>query len=125
MIRGIGFFLLMTGSVALEYLRMHSLKAELPRSPGGVLGELIGSAAQSTFGFMGATLLLLLVFGLGFSLFFHVSWLGVAERIGETIELAFQAIRNLYGAREDRKVGVVAAVKREEVVVNELSLIHI
>jgi S-DNA-T family DNA segregation ATPase FtsK/SpoIIIE len=119
LIRGIGFFLLMTGSVALEYLRMHSLKAELPRSPGGVLGELIGSAAQSTFGFMGATLLLLLVFGLGFSLFFHVSWLGVAERIGETIELAFQAIRNLYGAREDRKVGVVAAVKREEVVVNE------
>ena len=119
LIRGIGFFFLMTGSVALEYLRMYSLKAELPRAPGGVLGELIGSAAQNAFGFMGATLLLLLLFGLGFSLFFHVSWLGVAERIGETIELTFQAIRNLYGAREDRKVGVVAAVKREEVVVHE------
>lgn len=119
LIRGIGFFLLMTGSVALEYLRMHSMKAELPRAPGGVLGELIGNAAQNAFGFMGATLLLLLVFGLGFSLFFHVSWLGVAERIGGSIEFAFQAIRNLYGAREDRKVGVVAAVKREEVVVNE------
>ncbi|MES2027465.1 MAG: DNA translocase FtsK 4TM domain-containing protein [Pseudomonadota bacterium] len=119
LIRGIGFFLLMIGSVALEYLRMHSLKADLPRAPGGVLGELIGNAAQNTFGFMGATLLLLLIFGLGFSLFFHVSWLGVAERIGGSIELAFQAIRNLYGAREDRKVGVVAAVKREEVVVNE------
>ncbi|MDO8306177.1 DNA translocase FtsK, partial [Herminiimonas sp.] len=119
LIRGIGFFFLITGSVALEYLRMYSLKAELPRAPGGVLGELIGSAAQNAFGFMGATLLLLLLFGLGFSLFFHVSWLGVAERIGETIELTFQAIRNLYGAREDRKVGVVAAVKREEVVVHE------
>lgn len=119
LIRGIGFFLLMIGSVALEYLRMHSMKAELPRAPGGVLGELIGNAAQNSFGFMGATLLLLLVFGLGFSLFFHVSWLGVAERIGGSIEFAFQAIRNLYGAREDRKVGVVAAVKREEVVVNE------
>ncbi|WP_076591873.1 DNA translocase FtsK [Herminiimonas arsenitoxidans] len=119
LIRGIGFFLLMIGSVALEYLRMHSMKAELPRAPGGVLGELIGNAAQNAFGFMGATLLLLLVFGLGFSLFFHVSWLGVAERIGGSIEFVFQAIRNLYGAREDRKVGVVAAVKREEVVVNE------
>lgn len=118
-IRGIGFFLLMIGSVALEYLRMYSLKASLPNAPGGVLGKLIGSAAQDAFGFMGATLLLLLLFGLGFSLFFHVSWLGVAERIGETIEMILQAIRNLYGAREDRKVGVVAAVKREEVVVHE------
>jgi hypothetical protein len=27
-------------------------------------------------------LLLLLLFGLGFSLFFHVSWMAVAERIG-------------------------------------------
>ncbi len=119
LIRGIGFFLLMAGSVALEYLRMYTLKAQLPRTPGGVLGELLGNAAQNTFGFMGATLLLLLVFGLGFSLFFHVSWLGVAERIGETIELLLRAVRNLHGAREDRKLGYVAAVKREEVVVNE------
>jgi S-DNA-T family DNA segregation ATPase FtsK/SpoIIIE len=68
---------------------------------------------------MGATLLLLLLFGLGFSLFFHVSWLSVAEKIGETIELALRFVQNLYGAREDRKVGHVAAVKREEVVVHE------
>lgn len=119
LIRGIGFFFLIIGSVALEYLRMYSLKAELPRAPGGVLGELIGNAAQNAFGFMGATLLLLLLFGLGFSLFFQVSWLGVAERIGETVELTFRALRNVYGAREDRKLGHVAAVKREEVVVNE------
>jgi S-DNA-T family DNA segregation ATPase FtsK/SpoIIIE len=119
LIRGTGFFLLMVGSVALEYLRMYSMTVSLPRAPGGVLGELIGSAAQSAFGFMGATLLLLLLFGLGFSLFFHVSWLSVAEKIGETIELALRFVQNLYGAREDRKLGHVAAVKREEVVVHE------
>jgi S-DNA-T family DNA segregation ATPase FtsK/SpoIIIE len=118
-VRGVGFVLLMTGSVALEYLRMYTLKAQLPRAPGGVLGELIGSAAQNALGFMGATLFLLLLFGVGFSLFFHVSWLAVAERIGETIELLFARIRNLYAAREDRKVGHVAAVKREGVVVQE------
>jgi len=118
-IRGIGFVLLMVGSVAIEYLRMYTLKLPLPRAPGGVLGELIGNAAQNAFGFMGATLFLLLLFGLGFSLFFHVSWLHVAEKIGETIEFAVRAARNLYGAREDRKLGQVAAVKREEVVVQE------
>ena len=118
-IRSIGFVLMMFGSVAIEYLRMYSLKAELPRAPGGVLGELIGGAAQSAFGFTGATLFLLLLFSVGFSLFFHVSWLAVAERIGGALEDAVNGIRNLYTAREDRKVGQVAAVKREETVVQE------
>jgi S-DNA-T family DNA segregation ATPase FtsK/SpoIIIE len=118
-IRAIGFVLLMAGSVAIEYLRMHSLQAELPRDPGGVLGELLGGAAQTAFGFTGATLFLLLIFGVGFSLFFHVSWMAVAERTGAVIENAITAVRKLYAAREDRKVGHVAAVKREEVVVQE------
>ena len=119
LIRGIGFVLLMTGSVAIEYLRMYTLKLPLPRAPGGVLGQLIGNAAQNAFGFMGATLLLLLLFGLGFSLCFHVSWLGVAEKIGTAIELAWRAAVNLRGAREDRRLGQVAAVRREEAVVQE------
>ena len=110
---------MVTGSVAIEYLRMHTLKAQLPRAPGGVLGELIGGAAHSALGFTGATLFLLLLFGVGFSLFFHVSWLAVVERIGGIIESAINGIRNLYAAHEDRKVGQVAAVKREETVVQE------
>src|SRR5690606_10200460 len=50
---------------------------------------------------------------------FHVSWLSVAERIGAMVEALFRAIGNLYGARADRKAGHVAAVKREETVVQE------
>jgi S-DNA-T family DNA segregation ATPase FtsK/SpoIIIE len=118
-VRAIGFALLMAGSVAIEYLRMYSLKAELPRAPGGVLGEVLGAAAHSAFGFTGATLLLLLVFGVGFSLLFQVSWLTVAEKIGAGIEWAIVAIRNLNAAREDRKLGQEAAVKREVAVVQE------
>lgn len=118
-IRGIGFFLLMLGSVGIEYMRMYTLKAQLPRAPGGVLGELIGTAAQNTLGFTGATLLLMLFFGLGFSLFFQVSWLAVAERIGATIEETLIWIRERYAARKDRKLGEVAAVKREVLVVQE------
>ena len=118
-IRAIGFVLMLIGSVAIEYLRMYTLKAQLPRAPGGVLGELIGGAAQNAFGFTGATLFLLLIFGVGFSLFFHVSWLNVAERVGGAIEDGINGIRNLYSAREDRRAGQVAAVKREEAVVQE------
>jgi S-DNA-T family DNA segregation ATPase FtsK/SpoIIIE len=119
LIRGIGFALLMAGSVGIEYLRMHSLKVDLPRAPGGVLGELIGNATQATLGFTGSTLVLLSLFVLGFSLFFHVSWLAVAERVGGMIESALLGLRNFYSARVDRKLGEAAAVKREEIVVQE------
>ncbi|MDY7548596.1 DNA translocase FtsK 4TM domain-containing protein [Glaciimonas sp. Gout2] len=118
-LRGVGFVLILVGSMGIEYMRMYSLHMQLPRAPGGVLGRLIGGNAQSALGFTGATLLLLLLFALGVSLFFHVSWLTVAERIGHGVEGAILWLRNLIAAREDRKVGHVAAVKREEVVVQE------
>ena len=119
LIRGIGFVLLFIGSVGLEYLRMYSLHVQLPRAPGGVLGQLIGHSAHVAFGFTGATLLLLLLFGLGLSLFFHVSWLTLAERIGGGIEMMIDWFIQRYQYREDRRQGEVAAVKREEVVVIE------
>jgi S-DNA-T family DNA segregation ATPase FtsK/SpoIIIE len=121
LIRGIGFVLLFIGSVGLEFLRLRTLTshAQLPRSSGGVLGELIGHSTHVAFGFTGATLLLLLLFGLGFSLFFHVSWMAVAERIGGGIENAIDWFVQRYQYREDRRQGEVAAVKREEVVVHE------
>lgn len=119
LVRTAGFALLMMGSVGIEYMRMYSLQLQLPRAPGGVVGEMIGGAAQNALGFTGATLLLLLLFGLGFSLFFQVSWLAVAERIGGALESVLLWIRNQYIARKDRKVGQVAAVRREEVVVQE------
>jgi S-DNA-T family DNA segregation ATPase FtsK/SpoIIIE len=121
LIRAIGFVLLFIGSVGLEFLRLRSLTnhAQLPRVSGGVLGELIGHSAHVAFGFTGATLLLLLLFGLGFSLFFHVSWLAVAERIGGGIETVIDWFVQRYQYREDRRQGEVAAVKREEVVVIE------
>jgi DNA segregation ATPase FtsK/SpoIIIE-like protein len=98
---------------------MWSLKVELPRAPGGVLGQLIGHGANGAFGFTGATLLLLLLFGLGFSWYFQVSWLAVAERIGESAEASFEWFRLRIEDREDRRHGEVAASRRDEVVVNE------
>ncbi len=119
LIRWIGFVLMFAGSVGLEYLRMWSLKVELPRAAGGVLGQLIGHSAHTAFGFTGATLLLLLLFGLGFSWYFQVSWLAVAERIGESVETTWDWFRLRYEDREDRRYGEVAANKRDEVVVHE------
>jgi S-DNA-T family DNA segregation ATPase FtsK/SpoIIIE len=118
-IRAVGFVMLLAGSVGLETVRMYSLKIALPLAPGGVLGALIGGTAQKALGFTGATLLLVLLFGLGFSLFFHVSWLTLAERIGAMLEGSVGSAQKLYAAHVDRKLGQVAAVKRDVVVVQE------
>lgn len=117
--RWIGFALMFAGSVGLEYLRMWSWDVELPRAPGGVLGQLIGHSSHVAFGSTGATLLLLLLFFLGFSLFFQVSWLAVAERIGAVVDGSFDWFRLRMEDIEDRRQGEVAAVKRDEVVVHE------
>jgi DNA segregation ATPase FtsK/SpoIIIE-like protein len=119
LLRWIGFALMFAGSVGLEYLRMWSLKVELPRAPGGVLGQLIGHSAHTAFGFTGATLLLLLLFGLGFSWYFQVSWLAVAERIGASLDASYEWFRLRIEDREDRRQGEVAANRRDEVVVTE------
>jgi len=119
MIRLAGFALMLIGSMGLEFLRMYTMKVQLPRAPGGVLGELIGHGAHVGLGFTGATLLLLLLFGTGFSLFFHVSWMSVAEKIGEVIEMGIDWFRARMEDREDRRQGDVAVVKREEKVVKE------
>ncbi|GAB3470560.1 DNA translocase FtsK [Massilia terrae] len=118
-VRWIGFVLLFVGSLGLEYLRLWSLQVELPRAPGGVLGQLIGHSANVAFGFTGSTLILLATFGLGFSLFFGVSWLAVAEKIGAAIETTIDWFRLRYEDSIDRKQGAVAAGKRDEVVDSE------
>ena len=118
-IHAIGFALLIIGSTGVEFLRMHTLKAQLPRAPGGILGETIGVPLYGALGFNGATLLLLLLFALGFSLYFHLSWLTLAEHIGGALESAFLWCRNLYTAKQDRKLGQAATVKREGTVVQE------
>lgn len=85
----IGFALILASSMGLEAIRMYSLHMKLPRAPGGVLGDVIGGAMQHSLGFTGGTLALLFTFLVGLSLFFHFSWLNLAEQIGAGVEMLF------------------------------------
>ncbi|MBC7405652.1 MAG: DNA translocase FtsK 4TM domain-containing protein [Cytophaga sp.] len=114
-----GFVFLIIGSMGIEYSRLSFLTFALPGKSGGWVGEEIGKFVSPAFGFTGSTLLLLLLFALGISLYFHISWLLVAEKLGGAIESLFEFVQNKYADREDRKAGQSAAVKREEVVVQE------
>ena len=111
-----GFALLLLASASLEALRLHSLTATLPLAPGGLLGEAIGGAAAGLLGFTGATLVLLTLVAVGFSLFTGVSWLAVAELTGALLERAAEFARHAWESRADRKAGSLARVERELIV---------
>ncbi|MEQ1773033.1 MAG: DNA translocase FtsK 4TM domain-containing protein [Burkholderiales bacterium] len=113
---GIGFLVLLIASSGVEFLRLHTLKAILPLAPGGMIGAMAGGAASKLLGFTGGTLVLLLVFAAGLSLFTGVSWLTVIEKIGTGIENAFNAVVTRWQERQDRRVGEQALIEREEVV---------
>jgi len=109
-----GFAVLLAASSALEALRLHSLGAQLPLAPGGVLGAVLGSFVSTALGFTGGTLLLLALVASGLSLFTGLSWLRLSELIGAGIESAWAMARARVEARRDREEGRIAALEREE-----------
>jgi S-DNA-T family DNA segregation ATPase FtsK/SpoIIIE len=112
----IGFLLLLVSSSGIEAVRLHSLKAALPIVPGGMLGGLVGGTLSSTLGFTGGTLILLIMFAAGLSLFSGVSWLIVVERLGEWLESSSLYVMRKWQEREDRRLGEQAVIDREELV---------
>ncbi|QBQ96940.1 DNA translocase FtsK [Paraburkholderia pallida] len=110
---GLAFVLVLLACDGIEALRMWSLKVQLPRAPGGVVGEAVAHGVSHALGFTGGTLALLLALAIGLSLYFRFSWLNVAERVGESIINAVTMAKLHREAGRDRKLGEVAAVKRE------------
>jgi len=111
-----GFALLLLASAALEALRLHSLGVELPFAPGGLAGAVIGGKAEDLLGFTGATLALLTLAAVGWSLFTGVSWLAVAELTGFALEAASAFASRAWDSRADRKAGEIAREEREVMV---------
>jgi S-DNA-T family DNA segregation ATPase FtsK/SpoIIIE len=111
-----GFVIMLISSSGLEALRLYSLKAAMPFSPGGMLGGGVSDILSKTVGFTGGTLILLTAFAAGLSLFTGVSWLTVIERLGAWLESGYFYGIDKWKEREDRRVGEQAVIDREEVV---------
>jgi S-DNA-T family DNA segregation ATPase FtsK/SpoIIIE len=114
-----GFFVALTSSSAIESLRFYSQGTELPLSAGGAIGNGIGNLARSIVGFDGATVLLLLIWGVGLSLFTGLSWIGLTERLGGLLEDLYYGSIDKWQAYRDRKAGESAVVEREAAVKKE------
>jgi DNA segregation ATPase FtsK/SpoIIIE, S-DNA-T family len=88
----------------------------LPGAPGGALGDVIGQGLSHALGFNGATLLLIALFGIGWSLLSGMSWLRLMERVGGGIEHLVDWARRRRERQRDRVIGEAAFEEREQVV---------
>jgi len=111
---GLAFLLVLLASAGIEALRLWSLKAPLPRAPGGIIGSLIAQGVAQAFGFTMGTLLLLVALVVGLSLYFRFSWIAVCEKLGDIILSFFTRIQMRREAAHDRWLGEVAAGRRED-----------
>src|SRR5690606_30494260 len=112
--RWVGFVVMLVGCTGIEAARLYTVDATLPLAPGGLLGALVAQPVHEQLGAVGGTLALLLMIAVGFSLASGVSWLTVFERIGAMIEDTVARVKGLINAREDRRLGGLAATNREQ-----------
>ena len=129
--QGVGFFMVLAGSVGLEALRLGSMGMQLPArtdttsGAGGVIGQAWSAFLSQAVGFTGSTLILLGLLCVGASLFLGFSWLNLSEKIGAALEFIFMRTRDLRNARQDRRAGEVAkAVRHEQVEAKQEKIVH-
>ncbi len=115
----IGFVFLLVASSSLEALRFYTMQAELPLSPGGVLGIEMSRVLSRQLGYTGSTLLLLAVIAAGWSVFSGMSWLWAFEKMGALLEAVVAFVYGRLDAWRDRKIGREVAQQREVVVEEE------
>jgi len=108
-----GFLMVLLSSAALESLRLYRLPVTLPDGAGGAAGAMIGNALSVAIGFNGATLLLIALFAVGWSMFTGMSWLRLMERVGAAIERIITSTRARREARRERNIGAAATEERE------------
>jgi S-DNA-T family DNA segregation ATPase FtsK/SpoIIIE len=129
--QGIGFFMVLLGSVGLEAYRLSSWGMQLPgrtdftSGAGGVIGHVWSGFLSSAVGFAGSTLILLALIIFGCSLFFGFSWFAIAEKVGSGLEWMWLKVKNGRNARQDRRAGQVAqAVRHEQVEAKHEKIVH-
>lgn len=109
-----GFGLLLVASSALESGHLVDLPATLPLGPGGMLGGAVDGVLHEMLGFAGSTMVLLLLFAVGFSLFTGWSWITITERFGAGLIVAHEWALAKYHDWQDRKAGKAVGQQREE-----------
>jgi len=92
---------------------------ELPEGPGGITGYVISTSGEAVLNPAGASLLLLTLLLVGFTLFTGVSWLAVMDHVGGFVLNAWRQGVMLAGNLAERREASRMKQERQEVVKKE------
>jgi len=112
--RGTGFIVLVIAGAGLA--SMHFYGENMPEQAGGVVGKLSSETLIDSFGFLGATLLLLALFLTAISLITSVSWLTVMDVTGLYTLKLIGNIHHRIDIWKDRREGEKVKIRRHETV---------
>ncbi|EIZ1044707.1 cell division protein FtsK [Vibrio parahaemolyticus] len=90
-------------------------------SSGGVVGDVLSSLALPTLNVLGTTLVLLFLWGAGFTLFTGISWLNIVEWLGDRSLAVLAAIANKFRGSEQETL----EPQLDEFVEDKVSTIHV
>ena len=111
-LRILGYLFIVVGSSVLEAQRLEFVSLGLISGAGGALGSELGGIGEYAFGSFGLTVVSILIFFTGLSLFFSFSWFDFFERVGKVTERTFFSIRMLADTMRDSYMGLVALRNR-------------
>lgn len=114
-----GFALLLAASSGLEAGHVVNLPASLPDGQGGILGHSVDELFRNLLGYVSSTMLLFLLFAVGFSFFTGWSWIMITEKLGAGLIFSYEWALEKYHDWQDRKVGKVVEQERSQYVDHE------
>ncbi|PTC06015.1 cell division protein FtsK [Vibrio mediterranei] len=84
-------------------------------SSGGVIGDVLTSLSLPTLNVLGTTIVLLFLWGAGFTLLTGVSWLSIVEWIGDSVlSVSSNVVNKARGTKEEVYEPVLSQPEREE-----------
>lgn len=104
-----GLGLLLASGAGIATLCFAPAETPLPFSNGGIIGTAVAGTAESSFGYVGATILLLALFAIGITAFTGMSWLKLTDSIGRNVLGFFTWLGNSYRRLRQRRAEVRAA----------------
>ncbi len=112
-IKSLGFVASLLTGCGLSHL--NAATGGMPFSGGGIIGDVVGTSVFSGFGDIGATLILAATFLAGITLFTGLSWIGLADKVGQLTIKFFHWLGLKWEQFKDWRAGKKAREEREEV----------
>lgn len=111
-----GFLITVMGACGIENLHFNHWAEAKIFDAGGYLGNWLSGNLVSSFGQIGTTMLMVILFLTGVTVFSGLSWFGLMDSIGAFIFNQIDNVKERREQKEDREIGAKARIVRQEAV---------